>query len=441
MLVQQRGAIAVLVLAAATAWLARDRQPAWARVPRRPWTSAAAVAAARVPVVLTGAPVEAWPALAQWRGDDGFAGALPPLLRGVVVRDGAGASGHAYWNSGLPLGALLAEPPSSMQRADMRPGELLRRVGAGGRLYWSAALGGGAEGAGGEVGGAGEAGGGVDAALRPRTFLLVDGAAAGNSSRLWLGAHGTATRTHYDTSHNFFAQLRGTKRFVLTPPAAHGALQLHPWAHPLSIFAQVAETALPPGSGSLVADLGPGDLLYIPPLHFHRTDAGPGLSVGVNVWSNSREGDVSGAIEEAPPDELFEDATPPARRRALLAALVADLADAVLLRAGARATVVEALRGRWRPHLAAFGCAPQPQALRCPPREELGAAACAALRRHAAHVAAAFRSLHALPGGAAAAELLLVNYVEDVAAAALGLAAPPPGSCHALPLFYFCLDA
>ena len=123
----------------------------------------------------------------------------------------------------------------------------------------------------------------------------------------------------------------------------------------------------------------------------------------------------------------------------LLAALVGQLADAVLHRAGALSVIVAALRGRWQSHLVTFGCAAVPRELRCPLHAELDVVAHASARKHAKHVAAAFRSLHTLPGGAAAAELMLVNYIEDVAAAALGLAPPRPGGCHPLPLFYYCL--
>ena len=81
---------------------------------------------------------------------------------------------------------------------------------------------------------------------------------------------------------------------------------------------------------------------------------------------------------------------------------------------------------------------------RCPVQIALDDAARARLRRHAMHVAAAFRTLLTLPGGVAAAELHLANYIEEIVGAALGLgSASPlpldPDKCHVLPFFYLCL--
>ena len=51
---------------------------------------------------------------------------------------------------------------------------------------------------------------------------------------LWIGRAGISAHTHYDSSHNMFAQIRGRKRFVLAPPsAARCGLGLYPSLHPM----------------------------------------------------------------------------------------------------------------------------------------------------------------------------------------------------------------
>jgi hypothetical protein len=46
------------------------------------------------------------------------------------------------------------------------------------------------------------------------------GGARGSVQQLWLGWGGATSQPHYDQQHNFFFQLYGTKRFLLSPPAA-----------------------------------------------------------------------------------------------------------------------------------------------------------------------------------------------------------------------------
>jgi hypothetical protein len=89
------------------------------------------------------------------------------------------------------------------------------------------------------------------------------------------------------------AQLQGTKRFLLFPPRAWTTLGIYPFLHPshaqatanvsehipslalpdLASSVQPAELAWAEKAGLYVADLGPGDMLYLPPLWFHHVVA------------------------------------------------------------------------------------------------------------------------------------------------------------------------
>jgi hypothetical protein len=162
-------------------------------------------------------------------------------------------------------------------------------------------------------------------ALEPLdAFLALN--PAQSSVNLWLGQPGATTPCHYDSYHNFYAQLAGKKRFVLLPPADAAALHTFPFLHPsfaqcqaripaltprhlnwsnwrrecvatiaswshwarLSLFSRGVgddggDTAafplrraqpLPPlVSPAWVVDLVPGDVLYIPPFWLHEATA------------------------------------------------------------------------------------------------------------------------------------------------------------------------
>ena len=168
---------------------------------------------------------------------------------------------------------------------------------------------------------------------------------ASPTAHMWIGAAGTTTLAHYDSYHNFFVQLQGSKRFFLMPPSAAEALYTFPRLHPSYRQAQLDLTLSMDSSrdramlepfprmkrllqaaantpvGALVVDLEPGDVsaarlplrrrirrsntgglqvLYIPPYWFHLAGSLPplqdqtakaatALSVGVNIWSDAEE--------------------------------------------------------------------------------------------------------------------------------------------------------
>ena len=103
-------------------------------------------------------------------------------------------------------------------------------------------------------------------------------------SNLWAGEPGISSPLHYDAAHNVFAQLRGTKRFLLFPPNASAALHVYPRVHPSTRQSQLDLRRLPPppsfprfhaaraarALGAQEVVLGPGDGLFIPAGCWHH---------------------------------------------------------------------------------------------------------------------------------------------------------------------------
>ncbi|GGB27317.1 cupin [Sphingomonas metalli] len=117
---------------------------------------------------------------------------------------------------------------------------------------------------------------------------------AGVAPRLWIG-HGSTVACHYDTLDNIACVVAGQRRFTLYPPEAIGDLYVGPIDHtmagqPVSLAADSA-----PGDPryprferwreqAIVADLGPGDALYLPKLWWHRVEATAPLNLLINYW-------------------------------------------------------------------------------------------------------------------------------------------------------------
>ena len=229
---------------------------------------------------------------------------------------------YRYWSEDAPLSTVLREPAGTMLRRDMMSTRSFfdRLLRFGELLYYSRPI--------------LEASAGLAEEVTPSTSMWVDRHEVGNSTTLWLGGNGVETALHYDMSHNFFVQLVGEKRFFLSQPSMHRRLCLFPWLHPLGIFTQRGEAGEEedqPAADALVAHLHQGDVLYIPPLWFHSAQALSRLSVGINMWSNSVEGDLSGLAGVPPlPDALFSRTSSAAERVWLLRATIDALLDEVL---------------------------------------------------------------------------------------------------------------
>lgn len=112
--------------------------------------------------------------------------------------------------------------------------------------------------------------------------------------RVWIG-HASSVACHYDTMDNVACVAAGRRRFILYPPDAIGDLYVGPLdrtmaGQPVSLAAgaQPGDPRFPrferARSRALVAELGPGDGLYIPKLWWHQVEATEPLNILVNFW-------------------------------------------------------------------------------------------------------------------------------------------------------------
>lgn len=106
---------------------------------------------------------------------------------------------------------------------------------------------------------------------------------------LWIGSAGVAAAPHYDLAHNLFVMLSGEKSFALYPPAAHEDLSIYPYWHGSHRQVQRCDVnTTPERAGVVVVTIRAGDVLYVPPMWFHRVESLSHNS-GFNVWSSSLE--------------------------------------------------------------------------------------------------------------------------------------------------------
>jgi hypothetical protein len=118
--------------------------------------------------------------------------------------------------------------------------------------------------------------------------------APGVGGRIWLG-HASNVSAHYDTADNLACVVAGTRRFTLYAPELIAGLYVGPIdntmaGQPVSLaassprddakyplFAAVRDKAL-------VAELAPGDALYLPKLWWHQVESTAPLNGLVNYW-------------------------------------------------------------------------------------------------------------------------------------------------------------
>lgn len=232
-----------------------------------------------------------------------------------------------------------------------------------------------------------------------------------HSTNLWAGGGGVTSWCHYDASASAFAQLHGTKTFLIAPPNASRLLRPHSFLSPHFRRSQrdpaeaVARSpgsgagdsggaaagpqppsghALPPrslramGDPSLLfseppllfseARLSPGDVLLLPAFWWHHVRAPSSLSLSLNAWAAShhtrraqaavasiahRLGLYSHALHSTGGANLESAAGRAAAQRA---AAVTELASTHLAAAALRSTLPEArralaaeMRSRWAP--------------------------------------------------------------------------------------------
>jgi hypothetical protein len=114
------------------------------------------------------------------------------------------------------------------------------------------------------------------------------------SPRLWLGSAVTVA-AHYDPADNIACVVAGRRRFTLFPPEQVG--NLYPGPFELTISGPIVsmvdfdapDLALYPKfpeamKAALVADLEPGDALYIPCMWWHHVRSTAPINMLVNYW-------------------------------------------------------------------------------------------------------------------------------------------------------------
>jgi Cupin-like domain len=112
--------------------------------------------------------------------------------------------------------------------------------------------------------------------------------------RIWLG-NAITTPTHLDEWNNIGCVVSGRRRFTLFPPEQIanlyiGPLDFAPTGAPMSLvslrdpdltrFPRFSQAL----SAAVVAELGPGDAIFIPPLWWHHVESLEPFNVLVNYW-------------------------------------------------------------------------------------------------------------------------------------------------------------
>ncbi len=114
------------------------------------------------------------------------------------------------------------------------------------------------------------------------------------SPRVWIG-NVTRAQTHNDYEDNIACVAAGTRRFTLFPPEQVKNLYIGPFDHtpsgrPISLasieepdferFPKLREAL----DSAIVADLGPGDAIFIPKYWWHHVQAQSTFNILVNYW-------------------------------------------------------------------------------------------------------------------------------------------------------------
>ena len=126
---------------------------------------------------------------------------------------------------------------------------------------------------------------------RDQALPLLD---ASVEPRAWIGT-ALITPAHFDESHNIAVCVAGRRRFTVFPPEQVANLYIGPLDHapagrPISVvdFAKPDFDRFPRFHEALaharVADLEPGDAIYMPPLWWHHVQSLERLNMLVNYW-------------------------------------------------------------------------------------------------------------------------------------------------------------
>jgi hypothetical protein len=115
--------------------------------------------------------------------------------------------------------------------------------------------------------------------------------------RIWMGNRATVP-AHYDASQNLACVVAGRRRFTLFSPHLVGKLYIGPPDYaPTNAPVTVADLSQPNDerypllaeamNDAHIAELEPGDAIYIPPLWFHQVEALETFNILVNAWWRS----------------------------------------------------------------------------------------------------------------------------------------------------------
>ncbi|MGE4411110.1 MAG: cupin-like domain-containing protein [Sphingobium sp.] len=112
--------------------------------------------------------------------------------------------------------------------------------------------------------------------------------------RLWIG-NVSSIPCHYDTFDNMACVVTGRRSFTLYPPEAISDLYVGPIDHTMAGQPISLAAGAPPGDPryprfqalhdrAIVAELEPGDALYLPKLWWHAVEARDNWNLLVNYW-------------------------------------------------------------------------------------------------------------------------------------------------------------
>ena len=96
--------------------------------------------------------------------------------------------------------------------------------------------------------------------------------------RIWMAKRGSAQGTRYELSHNLAVQVTGKRRYLVMDVEEWSKVAMFPYLHPHAQQSQYEVEHLARSYKNLdkhvkafIADLSPGDMLYIPPHCFYRS--------------------------------------------------------------------------------------------------------------------------------------------------------------------------
>jgi len=116
----------------------------------------------------------------------------------------------------------------------------------------------------------------------------------GVGPRIWVG-HASNVSCHYDAMENIACVVAGRRRFTLYPPELIGKLYVGPIdrtmaGQPVSLAASSAPDAAlypqfePLRDSAMIAELEPGDALFLPKLWWHQVEGTAPFNGLINYW-------------------------------------------------------------------------------------------------------------------------------------------------------------